>query len=252
MNILVACKILPDDQDIQVAGDGSLDFSRAHQTVSIYDLNAIEAAVQLAAANEGSTVKAISVGPKAADDSKVKKSILAHGVDELFLTADDSCVDLDAFATAAELAELVSKAGTYDLIVVGDGSADLYAKQTGVQLAAALDAPYLSSVVSLQAQDGKLACRRVLETVVEDVEVSLPAVVAVLPDAALPRICGMKDILAAGRKPQTVGTPRAVPETVVETVSLRVSEQTERKFKVFDAAIDGDLDRFVTAVKAAL
>ena len=111
MNILVACKIVPDDQDVKTGSDGSLDFSRAHQVVSTYDLNAIEAAALLAEANPGSTVKAISVGSAKADDSKTKKNILARGVDELFLVADDAVAGLDAFGTAAELACLAGLRG---------------------------------------------------------------------------------------------------------------------------------------------
>ena len=64
MNIVAAFKVVPDDQDIQVASDGTLDFSKAKGTVSTYDLNALEAAAQLAAANPGSTVTAVTVGDK--------------------------------------------------------------------------------------------------------------------------------------------------------------------------------------------
>ena len=55
MNIIVPIKVLADDQDIVVAADRSLDDSKAHRIVSTYDLNAIEAAAQLAAANEART-----------------------------------------------------------------------------------------------------------------------------------------------------------------------------------------------------
>ena len=48
MNIVVCCKVVPDDQDIQVAADGTLDYSKAKPIVSAYDLNAIEAAALLA------------------------------------------------------------------------------------------------------------------------------------------------------------------------------------------------------------
>ena len=48
MNIIVSCKIVPDDQDIQVAPDRTLDYSKAKGVVSAYDLNAIEAAAQMA------------------------------------------------------------------------------------------------------------------------------------------------------------------------------------------------------------
>ena len=123
MNILVACKIVPDDQDVRTTGDGALDFSRARPVVSAYDLNAIEAAARIAEANEGSRVTAISVGPRSIDDSKVKKNILARGVDELLMVADDAASDLDARATAAELARLVESIEGWDAVVTGDGSA---------------------------------------------------------------------------------------------------------------------------------
>jgi electron transfer flavoprotein beta subunit len=247
MNILVACKIVPDSQDIKSAADGSLDFSKAHQTISEYDLNAIEAAAQLAAANPGSTVKAISVGGKKVDDSKVKKGVLARGVDELFLVADDAAADLDSAATAAELAKLAEAAGGYDVIVVGSGSADLYAGQVGIQLAAVLDAPFVSGVIELTAGGAGLICKRMLESTVETVEAPLPVVVSVLPDAALPRIAGMKDILAAGKKPMNVSAAQAGVASTVQTVSVAAPEPADRACEVFT-----DVDAFVAAVKAAL
>lgn len=79
MNIVVAVKVVPDDQDIQVAASGELDMSKAHQTISAYDVNAIEAAAQLAASVGDSKVTVVTVGPAVIDDSKLKKNILARG-----------------------------------------------------------------------------------------------------------------------------------------------------------------------------
>jgi electron transfer flavoprotein beta subunit len=167
----------------------------------------------------------------------------------LFLAADDALDDLDAFATAAELAKLVEAAGGADLVVVGDGSADLYAKQTGAQLAAAMDVPYVSGVVSMEEAGGRLAVERVLESVSETLEVPLPAVVAVSPDAALPRIAGMKDILAAGKKPMAVSAAAAGVPAAVETVSVKAPEQADRKQQIFEG---DDVAAFAAAVKSAL
>ena len=111
MNIIVPIKVLADDQDIVVAADRSLDDSKAHRIVSTYDLNAIEAAVQLASAHADSKVVCVSVADAKADDSKLKKGILARGVDELVMIADDACADLDAHATAATLAPPCRRAG---------------------------------------------------------------------------------------------------------------------------------------------
>ena len=135
MKIAAAFKVVPDDQDIKVAGDRTLDYSKAKNTISVYDLNALEVAAQLAAEVEGSAAVAITAGPASIDEAKLKKSALARGVDELFMTADDACAGMDAKATAAELAKLVAQIGDVDLVVCGDGSADNYAQQVDVQLA---------------------------------------------------------------------------------------------------------------------
>lgn len=248
MKIVVPCKVVADDQDIVAAADGSLDFSKAKPVISTYDLNAIECAAQLSEADEATTAKAITVCNAAmGGNTKLRKDILARGVDELYMTADDAVADLDAFATAAELAKLVEKAGGFDLIICGDGSADLYAKQTGVQLAAKLDVPYLSEVVSVEAADGKVVCKRMLASEIETVEVPLPAVIAVSPDVVQPRIAGMKQILAAGKKPQAVEAADAPAAATVETVAVKAPEQADRACKVFE-----DVNEFVAAVKAAL
>ena len=252
MNIVAAFKVVPDDQDIQVSADGTLDYSKAKNTVSAYDLNAIEAAAQLAAANEGSNVVAVTVGGADIDDSKLKKNVLARGVDELVMIADDACKGLDARATAVALAELVSKVGDFDVVLCGDGSADNYAQQVDVQLAAKLGLPVVTAATKITAKDGALEVERTLEDVVEVVEVPLPAVVSVAPDIALPRIPGMKDILAAGKKPSSVNAASDVEAAVVDVVETKAPQQAERKMEMLDASVDGDLEKFAAALKAAL
>ena len=252
MNIVAAFKVVPDDQDIQVSADGTLDYSKAKNTVSAYDLNAIEAAAQLAAANEGSNVVAVTVGGADIDDSKLKKGILARGVDELYMTADDACKGLDARGTAAALAELVSKVGGFDVVLCGDGSADNYAQQVDVQLADALGLPVVTAVSAVSVEGAVATCDRMLETQLQTVQVDLPAVISVVPDIALPRIPGMKDILAAGKKPSSVNAASDVAAAVVDVVETKAPQQAERKMEMLDASVDGDLEKFAAALKAAL
>ena len=252
MNIVVCCKVVPDDQDIQVAADGTLDYSKAKPIVSAYDLNAIEAAVQLASAHEDSKVVCVSVADAKADDSKLKKGILARGVDELVMIADDACADLDAHATAAMLARLVDGLDAADLIVCGDGSADNYAQQVDVQLADALDLPVVTAVSAVSVEGAVATCDRMLETQLQTVQVDLPAVISVVPDIALPRIPGMKDILAAGKKPMGVAGADGAYESALEVLSCKAPEQAERKLEVMDASEDGAIEKFAAALKAAL
>ena len=249
MNIVAAFKVVPDDQDIQVSADGTLDYSKAKNTVSAYDLNAIEAAAQLA---DGGRVLAVTAGHSEIDDYKLKKNILARGVDELYMTADDACKGLDAHAAAAALADLVAKAGEYDLILCGDGSADDYAQQVDVQLAARLGLPSVNGATKIEAGSGSVTVERTLEDVVEVVEAPLPCVVSVAPDIALPRIPGMKDILAAGKKPMNVAGADGAYESSIEVASCLAPKQADRKREILEASADGAIEQFAAALKAAL
>ena len=142
MKIVVAVKVVPDDQDIFVSPDRSLDYSKAKPKISEYDKNALEAAAQFAAANDGSQVIAISAVPARNDDTKAKQNILALGVDELFMATDDALETADSYAIAQVLKNIVeTKVPDYDVIICGDGSADLYAGQVNIQLAAAKKKP---------------------------------------------------------------------------------------------------------------
>lgn len=255
MNIAVAVKVVPDDKDITIAPDRTLDASKAHQIVSEYDLNAIEAAAQLAEA-EGARLVAVSASNAKADDLKVKKSILSRGPEELHMIADDAFAFADARTTARALAKLVQGVeGGVDLVVCGDGSADMYAGQVDVQLASLLDVPVVNAVTAMRVEGGALVVERTLDDMVEELEVPLPAVVAVSPDIALPRIAGMREILAAGKKPATVTNAAdagADAEGTVEVVSVTAPELADRKRQVFDIKNDGDLDAFASAVAAAI
>lgn len=85
----------------------------------------------------------------------------------------------------------------------GEGSADLYAQQVGAQLGELLNLPTVNAVSRLTVEGNKLIAERTLEEVVEVLEIQLPAVVAVTTDMNQPRLPGMKEILAAGKKPVT-------------------------------------------------
>ena len=252
MNIVVAVKVVPDDQDIQVTAAGDLDMSKAPQAISAYDLNAIEAAAQLAEAVGDSTVSVVTVGGSKIDDSKLKKNILARGTDQLFMTADDAAADLDAHATAACLAAKVQAIGDVDVVLCGDGSADNYAQQVDVQLAAKLGVPSVNGAVKIEANGATLTVERKLEDVVEVVEIATPCVIAVSPEIALPRIPGMKDILKAGKKPMDIAAAADLAAASVKTVEVKAPEAAERKLDVKDAGDDGAIEAFAAAIKAAL
>ncbi|MEG2369397.1 MAG: electron transfer flavoprotein [Raoultibacter sp.] len=250
MNIVVSFKVVPDDQDIQIGSDRSLDTSKAPQTISTYDLNAIEAAVQLAQETGGS-LKGLSVGTAAINDSKLKKNALARGIEELHFVADDAYCELDAYATAKVLACALKEMPDVSLVMCGDGSSDNYAQQTDVQLAEALGFPLVTAVSKITPEGNALLCERTLEEEIQVVRVNLPAVVSVVPDIAAPRIPGMKDILAAGKKPMHIESAVCPADNTLISLSCAAPEQADRKQDIRDFSADGALESFAAALKAS-
>lgn len=254
MNIVVALKIVPDDQDILVNEDMTLNYSNARPVVSTYDLNAIEAAANLAK-DVGAKLTAISVGDSTIIDTKVSKNILARGVDEYIVVADNVYSDFEANETASVLAAAINKMSDVDLIICGDGSSDIYAQQVDVQLSCELNIPVVTSVSEVSMQDGKLLAVRNLENVIETVEVTLPAVISVIPEIALPRICGMKDILAAGKKPVVSYNANDFNVGIskdVEVVSILAPEPKPRKQVILDGAVESDVEMFIAALRDSI
>ena len=80
----------------------------------------------------------------------------------------------------------------------------------------------------------------------------MPCVISVLPDIALPRIPGMKDILAAGKKPMQVEKATSAPETTVEIIDIKAPQAEERKLEVKSASDDGAIEAFASVIKSAL
>jgi electron transfer flavoprotein beta subunit len=232
MNILACYKVVYDEQDIVVSANGAISFAQAGLKLSLYDLNAVEEAVRIFEKTGGS-VKALSAGNEILENSKLRKAILSYGPEELLLVQEAGLDAADTHQVAAILAAAARKAG-FDLIICGEGSADYYAQQTGVQLGAILGLPVINAVSKITLRDGNaLLVERSLEDAVEVLEVPLPAVLCVTSDINEPRLPGMKSILAAGKKPVTTWSLAdlglTLPASTVEVLSVLAPQQSERK-----------------------
>lgn len=242
MKIIACCKAVPEEQDILVHEDGTLDFDRVAWKVGSYDLNAIEAARQLADAVGGQAV-GLSVGGSALDASKLRKDILSRGLDSLVAVKVDDPEQLDTFGTAQVLAAAIRQQGDVDLVLCGAGSSDEYAQQVGNQLGALLGVATLNAVNKIEAgaahNPSTVIVERVLESQVQSIEVSLPAVLSLSSSINNPRIAGMKDILAAGKKQTAVSDPASLglpgsPAASTAVVSVLAPSQAVRAGEVYE------------------
>ncbi|WP_425804083.1 electron transfer flavoprotein [Desulfitobacterium sp. Sab5] len=237
MNVIACFKVVPEEQDIVVQPDRNLSFARAEWKIGQYDLNAVEAGMQIVEA-VGGKVSALSAGGKQADNSKLKKGILSRGPEDLFLVIDDRFGNADSHLTAKALEAGIRKIGSFDLVLCGEGSGDLYSQQVGIQLGELLNVPTLNAVSKITPAGDKLVVERTLENEVEILEVTLPAVISVTTDINLPRIPSMKNILAAGKKPVTqwgtadLGLEDAKRPT--EIINTLAPEDVDRKQIIFE------------------
>lgn len=248
MRVIACCKAVPEEQDIMVGKDRQLNFDKAEWKFGAYDLNAVEAGKQLIEA-AGGQLSGLAVGGAALDSSKLQKNILSRGLDDLYLVIDEKAEGIDTYQTAKLLEASIRKMSEFDLVLCGAGSSDLYAQQVGNQVGELLGVPVINSVNKITPQGDKVMVERVLEDSIQVLEVALPAVLSVTSEINMPRIAGMKDILAAKKKPITKFTLEDVGVTDVQSSSLILStlapEQVDRKLNILDGDSEEVIDEFV-------
>ena len=237
MRIIACYKLVPEEQDIVITADRTLTTDKAGEKISPFDLNAIEAAVQLAGENH--EVVALSVGGQALANPKLRKDALSRGPNALYLVRDDRLDSALPYETARVIAA-ASKKIAFDLLICGEGSGDMYAQQTGLLVGAMLQLPTVNGVSKIELKEGFVTVERTLEDEVEVLDIPLPAVLCVSSDINLPRIPSMKAILGAGKKSVTLWGASDIAWTPgsarTELAGVYAPQQTERKHII----IEGD------------
>ncbi|WP_072771718.1 electron transfer flavoprotein [Desulfitobacterium chlororespirans] len=254
MKVAACYKVVPEEQDITVKADKTLNVDKAEWKIGQYDLNAIEAGVQLAEVTGGELV-ALSAGGQVVDNSKIKKAALSRGLQSLCLVADEALETADCYTTAAALAAAIGKIGGVDLVLCGEGSGDIYAQQVGVVLGEMLGWATLNAVSKITPDGDKLVVERTLENEVEALEVLLPAVISVTTDINKPRIPTLKEIMAAGKKTAVKWSLTDLQLEVsnkTECISTLAPEETDRKRIVIEGDSDENIAEFYEHLRKVL
>lgn len=202
MRILVCVKRVPATGGrIVLAEDGgAIDTRFLGFTVSPHEECAVEEAVRLVEAHGGSSV-VLTLGPDSAADQL--RDALAIGIDRAVLLETDGG-DWDPVATAGAITDAIrgleAADGPFELILVGNESADSGGYQVGIRIAVALDRPCVTGVKALEVRDGSATARRQAAGGWEVFDVALPAVVAVREGINLPRYPSVPGRLRARKK----------------------------------------------------
>ena len=238
MSVVVAYKWAADPQDAGVRSDGTVDWSRAKPSMSGYDPVAVQLGRGLADAL-GTELVGVSVGSGAVATTTAKKAALSRGFDRLTLVADDALAGAGSTRTGLVLAAVVRGVPDVAVVLTGDASVDVGAQMVPAVLAGALGWPLLTGVTAVSGAVGHLTVERRNEGGTQVLAVTGPAVLAVAVDAVQPKVPGIRDILAAGRRPSEeigLGT-LALPELASVAVTGTSRPRTAaRKGEVIDGS----------------
>jgi electron transfer flavoprotein beta subunit len=239
MRIVVAYKWTSDPEEATVRPDGTVDWSRAKPGISTYDPVAMELARRLAE-ETGAELIGLTAGGKGVGAPIATKTALSRGLDRVVVIEDESLRDAGRSELAAVLAAAVRQIGDVDLVITGDSSVDVAAKMVPTVLAGELGWPAVAEVTTVTGQAGSLRVQRAIPGGVQVLEIFGPAVLAAAADAAVPHVPGMKELLAAGKKPVEwleLNALEVSPRSAVMTVTGRSRpERKTRKGQLIDTA----------------
>jgi electron transfer flavoprotein beta subunit len=254
MNIIVCLKQIVDLKQIRIKKETKEPILENLPLVfGDMDKNALEEGVRIKE-KYGGNVVALAAGSPKLSDTIVEA--LAMGADEAVILTDPLFGNLDTLGTAKVLAKAIQKVGSYDLILLGEGSADNNSGQVGPRLAEILDLPQITYVRELSIEGNRIKAVRNMEECFEVVETNFPALVTVANEINEPRIPAISQILRASKKPlqdwksSDLGIP---PEELgaerrsIEITSNLAQEQ-ERKGIIFTGKIDEGVDNLVNSL----
>lgn len=190
MKIVVVFKWSKNPEDARITSDGTVDWGSARMAVSDDEPAAIQIARELGTA--GSEIVGLTIG-----DGDAAWAAARGASSTVIVTDAQSCAD--AAATAAILAAGVKRIGGADLVLIGDSAWDY---GVSVALAGQLGWTALAGVASAKMNGDRLCATRKLGDATQVTEVALPAVLAVSASRAEKDPPGMKEVLAARKKPQ--------------------------------------------------
>jgi len=201
MNIVVCVKQVPDtwSEKKLAASDSTLDRAATDPVMNEMDEYAVEEALKLQEAH-GGEVTILCMGPDAATET-VRKA-LSMGADKAIHVLDEGLHGSDALATSLALSKAISKAGGFDLVLLGSESSDARMSVVPAMLAERLGLPQLTFAKEVTADGaGAISIKRLTDDGYQVVEASTPAVVSVVEKINEPRYPSFKGIMAAKKKP---------------------------------------------------
>ena len=197
MQIYVCVKHVPDTAArITILENNRID-DRVTFIMNPYDENAIEEAARIKNESGDDEIIAVTMGSPAAEATL--RSALAMGADRGILIKTDD--NPDSLVTAAALRAVIESDGDPGIILTGKESIDSEGFQTMYRLAAALNIPAASNVISLALAKGRAVAECDGEGGAREVvEIQLPCVIGAGKNLNKPNYPTLPAIMRARKK----------------------------------------------------
>jgi electron transfer flavoprotein beta subunit len=246
MKVLVGVKRVVDYAvKVRVKEDGSgINTDNVKMSMNPFCEIALEEAVRLKEAKVATEVVVVSIGPKKSEETI--RTALATGADRGVLVQTDEPA-LQPLAIAKILKEVVAKEEP-GLVILGKQAIDGDCNQTGQMLAGLLGWPqgtFASSVTVAEGGESATVSREV-DSGIETIEISLPAVVTADLRLNEPRYATLPNIMKARKKKIEQLTPEELG--VDTTPRLQVLNTKEPEARAAGVMV-ADVDELISKLK---
>ena len=216
MKVLVPVKRVVDyNVKVRVKSDNSgVELDNVKMSMNPFDEIAVEEALRLKEKGIATEVIAISIGSTQVQETI--RNALAMGADSgIFVEATNNLEPLNI----AKIISSIAKKESIHLLILGKQAIDDDMNATGQMIAALLGWPQATFASKIDISDEKAIVSREVDGGIENIEVSLPAVISTDLRLNEPRYASLPNIMKAKKKP--------INQIQVDELNLKIEQRLE-------------------------
>ena len=216
MKVLVPVKRVVDyNVKVRVKNDNSgVELDNVKMSMNPFDEIAVEEALRLKEKGIATEVIAISIGPTQVQETI--RNALAMGADSgVFVEATNNLEPLNI----AKIISSIAKKENIHLLILGKQAIDDDMNATGQMIAALLGWPQATFASKIDISNEKAIVSREVDGGIENIEVSLPAVISTDLRLNEPRYASLPNIMKAKKKP--------INQIQVDELNLKIEQRLE-------------------------
>ena len=247
MKVLVPVKRVVDyNVKVRVKIDNSgVELDNVKMSMNPFDEIAVEEALRLRENEIATEIIAISIGSTQVQETI--RNALAMGADAgIFVEAENNLEPLNI----AKIISSIAKTENIGLMILGKQAIDDDMNATGQMIAALLDWPQATFASKIDISDKKGIVSREVDGGIENIEVTLPAVISTDLRLNEPRYASLPNIMKAKKKPiNQIQIDELNLEIEQRLEILKVEEPTKRKSGIMLKTVDELVDKLKNEAK---